>query len=186
MKLQMIEIKKVTGSSVFEDGLDDRIVECDKLNMSRILADAGVTFPEEMRRKGLENNPTILIAFVDDEFAGYLEYCRSWDNEKHIYLSSLQILAEYRSSALLAALLGATRKALLKEDFNLLVSEVLKSNIPAIRLYQKLGFTLAAHSHKRKYLDVRAAKSILKNRATLKILSRYNRNRLLDTAAPQR
>ncbi|MDJ0832583.1 MAG: GNAT family N-acetyltransferase [Gammaproteobacteria bacterium] len=171
----MVKIRKFIGPEVFVDGLDDQLVELDKLTMGQILSDAGVTFPEEMRRKGFEGNPTIFVASVNSATAGYLQYCRSWDNENDIYISSIQILPKYRSGPVLLALLNAARESLLNEEFDKLVTEVLKNNIAAIRLYEKLGFKLNKHPQKQKYLSVSGTKSMLKNKRVLKILSRHNK-----------
>ena len=182
----MVKIKKITGSEVYYGGLDDRIVDLDRHNMSEILSDAEVTFPEEMRRKGFEGNPTIFIALVDSKLVGYLQYSRSWDDERDIYVSSIQILSEYRHGPVLTALLNVAREALLREKFDSGVSEVLKTNISAIRLYQKLGFTISTHPQKRKYYSVSGTRSILENSPVLKTIKRYNKPIRLDTEPAKR
>ncbi len=176
----MLTIKKIIGREVFEDGLDNQIVELDRQNMSGILTDAAVTFPEEMRRKGFENNPVIFIALIDDELVGYLQYARSWDNERDIYLSSIQILPDHRNGSVLTAILKVTRQALMQEKFDHLVSEVLKNNVSAVRLYKKLGFTLTSHPHKRKYYSVTGTRGILENSPAIETINRHNKRMQLD------
>ncbi|HEU5460581.1 MAG TPA: hypothetical protein VFU83_08800, partial [Pyrinomonadaceae bacterium] len=74
----MLEIKVFTGTSV-DDLLAERIIDFDRQCMETTLAQAGIAFPEENRRKGFQNHPTLIVAFGGDEIAGYIEYLRSWN-----------------------------------------------------------------------------------------------------------
>src|SRR5262245_59956701 len=109
----MVEIKIISGQTALETGLAEQILEFDKRNMYEILEQAGIPFPEEKRRKSFEIDPTFIIAFNNDAIAGYLEYCRNWENKNEIYISSLQIDHVYRGGTLLLKLLFSARELLM-------------------------------------------------------------------------
>jgi hypothetical protein len=58
--------------------------------MQPVFEKAGIEFPEEKRRKGLQSNHTFIIALVGQAIAGHLEYSRSWNDRK---LSGFLLLA---------------------------------------------------------------------------------------------
>lgn len=43
----MLDIRKVSVPDIFKSGVDDKIIEFDKVNMAEILTEAGLPFPEE-------------------------------------------------------------------------------------------------------------------------------------------
>ena len=92
----VFEVRVVKGPEVFDGGLAERIVEFDRRNMRRVWERAGMEYPEENRRKGLQSNPTFVIAFDGPEIAGYVEYLRSWNDPRHIYIGSLQVDEKHR------------------------------------------------------------------------------------------
>lgn len=82
----MVAIKVFNGP--FDDRLVERIIELDRENMQSTLDQAGVAFPEDNRRKSFESSPTLIVAFDGEEIAGYVEYLRSWNDRRYIYIGS--------------------------------------------------------------------------------------------------
>ncbi|HEX8287389.1 MAG TPA: hypothetical protein VF556_05305 [Pyrinomonadaceae bacterium] len=58
-----MELNVFKGLRILDGGLAEKIVEFDRRNKQPIFEKAGIEFPEEKRRRGLENNPTFIIAF---------------------------------------------------------------------------------------------------------------------------
>lgn len=126
-----------------DERLVERIIDFDRQCMETTLAQAGIAFPEENRRKGFKSNPTLIVAFAADEIAGYIEYLRSWNDPRYIYIGSLQIQQSYRRTKLILALIDKFRESLESEDFLGFETNVQKVNKPAVAMYRKLGFQLA-------------------------------------------
>ena len=105
----MFEVRVYRGREVFDAGLAGRVVEFDRRNMRRVWERAGMEFPEANRRKGLEGGPTFVVAFEGREIAGYVEYLRSWNDPRYIYVGSLQIDERHRHSTLILRLLDEFR-----------------------------------------------------------------------------
>jgi len=177
----MIEITKVSGSDIFKSSLDTKIIEFDKVNMSEILAEAELPFPEEKRRKGFKNNPTFIVAWEADRIIGYLEYCRSWDNDKDIYISSLQISPEHRGGIVLLSIIDFVNNLLMNEEFSKIVSGVQKNNYHAIRLYKKLGFSFEDNQANDKSYVVSATKDIFCNVAISELIEKWHNKRIQQT-----
>lgn len=137
----MFEIKVFSGPSI-DDQLADRIIEFDRQCMTTTLDQAGIAFPEENRRKGFQSNPTLIIAFAGDEIAGYIEYLRSWNDRRYIYISSLQIQKAFRGTTLLLALIDRFRESVSAQDFLGFETNVQKVNTSAVEMYRKAGFQL--------------------------------------------
>ena len=137
----MLEIKVFSGDSI-DDQLVERVIDFDRQCMASTLDQAGIAFPEENRRKGFRSNPTLIIAFAGDEIAGYIEYLRSWNDRRYIYISSLQIQKTYRHTTLLLALIDGFRESVSREDFLGFETNVQKVNKSAVEMYRKLGFQL--------------------------------------------
>ena len=137
----MFEIKVFSGPSI-DDQLVERIIDFDRQCMEATLDRAGIAFPEENRRKGFQSNPTVIVAFDGDEITGYIEYLRSWDDPRYIYISSLQIQNDYRHTTLLLALIDKFRESVSGEDFLGFETNVQKVNTAAVKMYRKAGFQL--------------------------------------------
>src|SRR5262249_34607924 len=99
--LPAVEIKALKGQQLLDSALAEQIFDLDRRNMQSILVRAGLDFPEEKRRKGLEGEATFIIAFDGEVIAGYLDYLRSWTNPDYIYIGSVQVEKQYRGSSLL-------------------------------------------------------------------------------------
>ena len=135
------EIKVFSGPSI-DALLVERIIDFDRECMDATLDRAVIAFPEENRRKGFQSNPTLIVAFDGDEIAGYIEYLRSWNDPRYIYISSLQIQNAYRHTTLLLALIEKFRELVRDEDFIGFETNVQKVNRPAVKMYRRAGFQL--------------------------------------------
>lgn len=174
----MIEIRKISGPDIFKSGLSEKIIEFDKVNMAEILSEAGLSFPEEKRRKGFENSPTFIVAWEGNRIIGYLEYCRSWDDIRDIYISSLQISPKHRGGTVLLTILDFARDVLMKEEFSKIVSGVQKNNGQAIRLYRKLGFFFQDNQANDKSFVVSATRDIFHSKAISELLEKWHNHRM--------
>ena len=135
----MLEIKVFKS---VDDLLANRIIDFDRQCMETTLDQAGIVFPEENRRKSFQSNPTLIVAFADDEIAGYIEYLRSWNDRCYIYISSLQIEKAFRGTTLLLALIDKFRESVRGEDFLGFETNVQKVNRIAVEMCRKVGFQL--------------------------------------------
>src|ERR1044072_7350276 len=138
----MLEVRILRGQELFDAGLVEQIIEFDKRNMRHVWERAGMEFPEENRRKGLQSDPTFVIAFDGSEVAGYVEYLRSWRDPRYIYIGSLQIDERHRRTGLILRLLDEFRTLVAEEEFEGFETSVQKANAPAVELYRRLGFRL--------------------------------------------
>lgn len=157
------QVQILSTRELVDSGLHDAIVELDRTNMAAVLEKAGIVFPEEKRRKAFEVDGVYFIVF--DSAGGvlaYLEICPDWENPREdLYISSLQIVPEWRGGALLGRLLAAAVGHLQNHPFRLLKSAVQKANLPAIEIYRKLGFEMAENPKSEKSLLLSANRSIL-------------------------
>ncbi|MDH5633289.1 MAG: GNAT family N-acetyltransferase [Gammaproteobacteria bacterium] len=143
--------------------------------MMPVIGEAEFIKVENLRRKGLASHPTIITAWQESELAGYLEYCRSWDNKRDIYIASLQILPPYRGGCLLVKLLRQARTLLMCESFDRLVTEVQATNQQALRLYQKLGFSMCTGHEQKKTRKIEATPAILQSALIDRLVAGYGR-----------
>lgn len=155
-----MELSIVTGQQLDEE-LAEQIIEFDRANMQPVLTAAGLEFPEANRRRGLQSNPTFIIAMQGQAIAGYLEYLRSWRDPDYIYVGSIQIDSKHRHSSLLLKLLAAFRSLVAGEKFVGFETNVQKCNAPAVRLYQKIGFKLEPNPHNDASWTARAGRELL-------------------------
>jgi acetyltransferase (GNAT) family protein len=137
----MLEIK-VLRDEFIDDELAQRIIELDRQNMEATLDQAGIDFPEENRRKGFQRNPTLIVAFEGDDIAGYVEYLRSWNDPRYIYIGSLQILPKHRHTKLILQLIDKFIETVKGEDFLGFETNVQKVNTSVVELCRKTGFQL--------------------------------------------
>lgn len=167
----LIEI--LNGKQVFEFGLAERIIEFDKLNMQHVFEMAGLAFPEEKRRKGLQSNPTFIIAFEGDSIAGYIEFLRSWNDPNYIYVGSIQIAEKYRNTRLILRLLDEFRTAVSGEIFAGFETSVQKTNSLAVKMYRKIGFTLEENPNNEASWLARAGKDLLETSAIVPLIIKW-------------
>lgn len=168
----MIEIKVFSGSPV-DDWLAKRIIEFDRENMLSTLDQAGVVFPEENRRKGFQSNPTLIIAFEGDEIVGYIEYLRSWNDRRYIYISSFQIQKGHRRTRLILELIDKFVESVSGEDFLGFETNVQKVNRPAVEMYRKIGFQLTENPRNQASWIATAGPELLSQSPIIPIIQKW-------------
>ncbi len=168
-----LELKVLSGGQLLDSGLAERVVEFDRENMRRVFERAGIEFPEERRRRGLASGPTFVMAFDGPDIAGYLEYLRSWNDPRLIYVGSVQIAPRHRNSPLLLALLDRFRALVSREEFEGFETSVQKANAPAARLYRRLGFRLEPNPRNEASWTARAGRELLTDSPVVPLLDRW-------------
>jgi ribosomal protein S18 acetylase RimI-like enzyme len=168
-----VELKILSGRQLIESGLEDEVIEFDRRNMRPILERAGLEFPEEKRRRGLRSGPTFIIAFDGRTIAGYLEYLRSWNDPRYIYVGSVQIGERYRNARLILTLFEEFRTLLAGEDFLGFETNVQKTNTLAVRMYRKIGFELEENPNNDASWTARAGKELLTDSPIIPLLNRW-------------
>jgi ribosomal protein S18 acetylase RimI-like enzyme len=169
----MFEVKVLRGREVFDAGLVEQIVEFDRRNMRHVWERAGREYPEENRRKGLESGPTFVIAFDGGGIAGYVEYLRSWNDPRYIYVGSLQIDERHRRSTLILRLLDEFRALVSAEDFQGFETSVQKANTRAVALYRRLGFKLEPNPRNELSWLGRAGRELLDESPVIPLLDKW-------------
>jgi ribosomal protein S18 acetylase RimI-like enzyme len=154
-------------------GLAEEVIEFDRQNMRPIFEKAGIEFPEEKRRRGLESDPTFIMAFDGRAVAGYLEYLRSWNDHDYIYVGSVQIEKRYRGARLILMLFDEFRARVAGEDFLGFETNVLKANTAAVRMYQKIGFRLEENPGNEASWLARAGKEILTDSPVAELIDEW-------------
>lgn len=169
----MFEVRILKGREVFDAGLVEQIVEFDKRNMRHVWERAGMEYPEENRRKGLESGPTFVVAFKGPDIAGYVEYLRSWNDPRYIYVGSLQIDERHRRSTLILRLLDEFRTLVAVEDFRGFEASVQKANTRAVELYRRLGFRLEPNPRNELSWLAKAGRELLTDSPVVPLLDRW-------------
>ena len=142
------------------------------LNLPR-LEEAGVEFPEEKRRRGLESDPTFVVAMDGAEIAGYVEYLRSWNDPRYIYVGSLQIDERHRHSTLILRLLDEFRTLVAAEEFLGFETSVQRANARAVGLYRRLGFRLEPNPRNELSWLAKAGRELLTESPVVPLLDRW-------------
>lgn len=172
-----MELRILKGRELLGSALAERIIELDRTNMQPVFDRAGLEFPLENRRKGLESDATFILAFAGETLAGYLDYLRSWTNPDYLYIGSVQIEKRYRGSGLLLTVLGEFRALVAAEEFIGFETNVQKVNVAAANLYRKIGFTLEPNPRNDASWTARAGKSLLTNSPLATLLDHYEARR---------
>jgi Acetyltransferases len=178
-----LELKIFNGRQLQASGLAEDVIAFDRSNMQPILEKAGIEFPDEKRRKGLEGDPTLIIAFVGTAIVGYLQYQRSWHNPDYIYVGSVQIKQSYRGSRLILMLFDEFRSQVAGEDFLGFETNVQKANTAAVRMYRKIGFTLEENPRNDASWLARAGKEILTASPIVKLIDEWRESHARRGAA---
>jgi hypothetical protein len=168
-----VRIEILKGKQIFDSGLAERIIEFDRMNMQPIFEKAGIAFPEEKRRQGLQSNPTFIIAFEADAIAGYIEYLWSWNNPNYIYVGSVQIAEKYRNARLILKLFNEFRSAVSGENFVGFETNVQKTNLLAVKMYQKIGFNLQENPNNQASWLARADKDLLETSPIIPLIKKW-------------
>ena len=173
----MRNVRTLTPMTIHTESWTDRILDLDREHMADILGKAGIPFPEERRRKGIEHPSTVVIALVDGhKLNGYVEFRADSDHLEDVYLSSIQIRRGYRHGLTLGILVVECAKALEKRSFNCLRSTVQRNNAPAIRLFTKLGFELISRPGNDPSLDVIGTRQLLHSKLISELKKRLAQN----------
>ena len=179
----MLEVRILRGREVFDAGLVEQIIEFDRRNMRHVWERAGMEYPEENRRKGLQSDPTFVIAFDERGIAGYVEHLRSWRDPRYIYVGSLQIDERHRHSSLILRLLDEFRTYVAGEDFEGFETSVQKANTPAVELYQRLGFRLEPNPRNELSWLAKAGRELLRDSPVVPLLDRWRERQARRGAA---
>ena len=180
-----MELKVLGGRELIDSGLAEEIIEFDRKNMRRVLEAAGLEFPEEKRRRGLQSGPTFIVAFEGRTVVGYLEYLRSWNDPNYIYVGSVQIEEGRRGGALLLRLFDEFRTLVAGEEFLGFETNVQKANAAAARLYQKLGFRLEENPRNAASWTARAGREILTDSPAARLLDKWTDRRRGRLTSPR-
>ena len=179
----MLEVRILRGREVFDAGLVEQIVEFDRRNMRHVWERAGMEYPEENRRKGLQSDPTFVIAFDGQGVAGYVEYLRSWRDPRYIYVGSLQIDERHRRTGLILRLLDEFRTLVVGEDFLGFETSVQKANTSAVELYRRLGFRLEPNPRNELSWLAKAGRELLDDSPVVPLLNRWRERQARRAAA---
>lgn len=179
----MLSVRVLRGREVFDAGLVEQIVEFDRRNMRRVWERAGMEYPEENRLKGLRSDPTFVIAFDGRDIAGYIEYLRSWNDPRYIYVGSLQVDERRRHSSLVLRLLDEFRTLVAAEDFLGFEASVQKANTRAAELYRRLGFRLEPNPRNHLSWLAKAGRELLDDSPVVPLLKRWSERRASRDAA---
>lgn len=172
-----LEIRVLRGREALDEGLAERIVVFDRENMRAVWEEAGMEYPAENRRRGLQSGPTFVMAFDGGEIAGYVEYLRSWRDPRRIYVGSIQVARAHRGSGLLLRLLDEFRSLVSEEDFDGFETSVQKVNTRAVELYRRLGFTLEQNPRNELSWTARAGRELLTDSPAAALLDRWRARR---------
>ena len=168
-----MKLKILRGRELMDSGLAEEVIAFDRKNMRPIFEKAGIEFPEEKRRKGLQSDPTFIMAFDGRAIAGYLEYLRSWNDPDYIYVGSVQIEEKYRGGRLILLLFDEFRTLVSGEDFLGFETSVQKANTAAVRMYQKIGFRLEENPGNEASWVGRAGKEILTDSPVVRLIDKW-------------
>ncbi|MBO4343804.1 MAG: ribosomal protein S18-alanine N-acetyltransferase [Clostridia bacterium] len=118
--------------SISAFGYEKDIAELEKLCFSEPWSENAV---KEFLKYG---NNRFLIAKCekDGSFAGYIGYTKVLDE---IYIANIAVKPEHRRKGAADMLLNELEKTAKNEKITLITLEVRKSNVPAIKLYEKHG-----------------------------------------------
>jgi ribosomal protein S18 acetylase RimI-like enzyme len=172
-----VETKILGGREALESGLAEEIIELDRRNMRQILELAGIEFPEERRRRGLQSDPTFVVAFDAGAVAGYIEYLRSWNDPRYIYVGSVQVEERYRNTGLILSLFDEFRALVAGEDFIGFETNVQKVNTAAVRMYRRIGFGLEENPGNPASWTARAGRELLADSPLIRLLDRWRDRR---------
>jgi ribosomal protein S18 acetylase RimI-like enzyme len=99
-------------------------------------------FMQMLQRRGY--NPAVSIgAFRDNKLVGFsLNGIRIWNDKETVYDIATGVVPEYRRQGITSAVFSYVKKFLEDKQIKQYLLEVIKSNHPAVQLYQKEGFEI--------------------------------------------
>ena len=114
----------------------------------------GMAWSDASFQRGWESNNGF-IAWVGDARVGYFSIrCEPG----FLYLNDMQVLSEYRSQGIGGAMMRFIMDELLDDEGRAIRLKVFNEN-PAIRFYEKSGFSLAFSDHRFSGMEYRSAKA---------------------------
>lgn len=144
------------------------LLALDELNMTPLLAQAGVTFSPSRRKNGfnqeMANGAVLLTQYHNQQLVGYVQYQPRGCGE--FYVLSIQVHPDYRNGVVLKKLLRMAAADLTAKKVALITSSVHQGNKQSVRLHQLLGFEV------QDYIDQRI-KFALSQHALAKQLTKY-------------
>jgi ribosomal protein S18 acetylase RimI-like enzyme len=148
--------------------LVEQVLRLDRTNMAPVFAALGREFPEALVRKGLLGPTTeVIAAFDGDALAGYVEFCRDWNDADDLYLVSIQIAREHQGGVLFRQLVRELMRVLSTSTFRRLTSNVQSTNPKMVRIFRKLGFELTPSKSSAGSFDATATAEQLASRQRL-------------------
>ncbi|MBY0400724.1 GNAT family N-acetyltransferase [Myxococcota bacterium] len=157
-------------------GWIDQILRLDRANMAPILRASGMEFPEA-RRLAVLTNPelTIVAARAGSNLAAYVEFSPDSKVPEGIYVSSLQVDADYRGGIALALVLARAGLVLRRNSPCHLRLDVQRSNVEAQSLFKRLGFAIQEADPESSTLRAFAGSEILESELFEKLCRRFSR-----------
>ena len=161
-KTTKYSISIIKGESLKGSATADKIIALDRRNMEPTLKAVGLEFPEQRRRATLFHpSNQIVIAMVEQEVAGYVDYCDDPADPADLYLSSIQIEPGHRGGVLFKLLLSHLLASLRSRSFGRIKTNIQKSNGRMMAIARKAGFTLQENPDNPATLDVFAERRLL-------------------------
>jgi len=167
----MPEFRTLSGSELVLEGLEETVLELDRVSMAPVLAEGGMHYSDTVRRQTLANG--IYIFALDDagELVAYLQYARDCNHNDDIFIISLQVHPSHRNTMLFGLLLLRACRDMPAQPIRFVNSQVQVHNTRAIRLYRRLGFEITPISRSETTLAVRGSATVI----TCTIASRFKR-----------
>lgn len=173
----MCRIHVLSAADVATDDWADRILALDRENMTQILLESGREFPEQQRRRVLQDPSLVLLALISgEELVGYVDFCDDWRDPNDIYLSSIQLRSPYRRGMAVAKLLVATASALKERSFRHLRGDVQENNKVAVALFSRLGFVIRERADSQRSWEVIGNRTLLNSQYVSRLMSRMERD----------
>lgn len=155
-------ILAMKGESLKGGAMAEKIIALDRRNMEPTLRAVGLEFPEQRRRTTLFHpSNQILIAMVDQEVVGYVDYCDDPTDPQDLYLSSIQIESEHRGGMLFRILVSHLLASLRSRSFRRIKTHIQKSNARMVAIARKAGFALEENPEHPATLEVFAERRLL-------------------------
>lgn len=119
----------------------ERLNQCHINDVSEI---ENICFTEPWSKKALEDlltcNYAVYFAAIDDISKKAVGYCGMYVSFEIGAINNIGVLPQYRNCGIASKLLYSLYDYSLMNGIDILTLEVRKSNVPAIKLYEKFGF----------------------------------------------
>ncbi len=158
----MYATRVLKGPEIDAEGLVEPILELDRRNMMPLLEKLGREFPEAIRRKGLHDPLTNVVALYDgQQLVGYAQFSRDLHDYVNLYFGSIQVTHSHCGGPALGMLLADCLSLLQQEKFHVLTTHVQRQNPRMIRLCQRLGFRIIPSTTSDKDVHLVAERQLL-------------------------